>query len=159
VSEMAPRDRHSSAAVADWQTYGPEQPGSPESVLYFNLAADAAGLTRALLVDPAGRQGVGLRFNRRQLPCFALWKSQQALDDGYVTGLEPAINFPNVKSFERAEGRVARMQPGETRLFEIDIEVFESAAALDRARQEIDSLQRTVEPHVFDQPQPRWSPG
>jgi hypothetical protein len=37
-------------------------------------------------------RGVALRFNRQDLPCFTVWKNTGALEDGYVTGLEPATN-------------------------------------------------------------------
>ena len=64
---------------------------------------------------------MSLAFNHRQLPYFTLWKSQRLPGDGYVTGLEPGINFPNVKSFERQQGRVARLEPGESRQFEFEL--------------------------------------
>ena len=51
---------------------------------------------------------IALRFNRQELPCFTVWKNTAALEDGYVTGLEPATNFPNFKTFERQQGRVVR---------------------------------------------------
>ena len=62
---------------------------------------------------------MSVKFNKRQLPCFTLWKNRQAAADGYVTGLEPATNFPNRKSFEKEQGRVAVLAPGETRRFEV----------------------------------------
>jgi hypothetical protein len=45
--------------------------------------------------------GLILRWNRRELPCFTLWRNSAAVEDGYVTGLEPGTNFPNFKGFER----------------------------------------------------------
>ena len=42
-----------------------------------------------------------------------VWKNRQTVDDGYVTGFEPSINFPNPRSFEKAQGRVAELAPGE----------------------------------------------
>ena len=116
---MAPRDAEGVGNLAQWDTYGPETPGSHEAVFFFDLAADAAGQTRALLHDAASEQGVSLKFNKNQLPCFSLWKNRQAAADGYVTGLEPAINFPNRKSFEKEKGRVAILAPGESRTFEV----------------------------------------
>ena len=57
------------------------------------------GRTLATLYNAAADRGLTLRFNRNELPCFTLWKNTAALEDGYVTGLEPATNYPNFKTF------------------------------------------------------------
>jgi galactose mutarotase-like enzyme len=126
--------------------------------MYMELAADAEGNTVVLLIDPSGERGVSLRFNRKQFPYFALWKNPISYSDGYCTGLEPCINFPNVKSFEQSRGRVAKVAPGETRRFEIEMEVHTEAASLLAVKNEIAALQETVEPQVCKQPRPEWSP-
>ena len=51
---------------------------------------------------------MSIKFNKRQLPCFTLWKNRQAAVDGYVTGLEPATNYPNPKPFEKEKGPRSR---------------------------------------------------
>ncbi len=89
---------------------------------------------------PAGDRGVSLKFNTNQLPCFTLWKNRQAECDGYVTGLEPGINFPNVKSFERRMGRVAVLAPGESRTYHVAIEAHGDAAAVKAAAAAVQSL-------------------
>lgn len=158
VKTLVPRDQHSANDVPTWQTYGPELPGAREVVLYFDLAADADGHTSALLAGADGSQGVSLHFNRRQLPTFTLWKNHQPAADGYATGLEPGINFPNAKSFEKAQGRVATLSPGETRVFEIGMEIHADRAGVERAQQAIADLQRETAPRVLTQPQRGWSP-
>ena len=62
-------------------------------------------------VGGARRRGTGIAPTR-PLPCFTVWKNTAAVEDGYVTGLEPAINFPNFKSFERQQGRVKVLPAG-----------------------------------------------
>ncbi|MGA2621292.1 MAG: aldose 1-epimerase family protein [Thermoguttaceae bacterium] len=158
VRTMAPRDTAAAADFPAWDTYGPESPGLAEAVFYFDLAGDAAGRTRALLVNAAGTQGVSLVFNKRQLPCFSLWKNRQAVCDGYVTGLEPATNFPNVRSFEKRMGRVAALGPGQSRSFDLVIEAHGDSAAVHSAQAVIDALQAAVAPQCCPQPQPNWSP-
>jgi hypothetical protein len=159
VAKVAPRDQVAVGNLPDWDTYGPETPGSAEAVFFFDLAADRDGRTQALLRNAAGSQGVSLKFNRNQLPCFTLWKNRQAEADGYVTGLEPAINFPNVKSFEKAKGRVAVLAPGESRQFEVAIEVHADAAAVQATEQAIAKIQQGTTPEVLKQPNPDWSAG
>jgi hypothetical protein len=157
VAKVAPRDQVAVGNLAEWDTYGPETPGSAEAVFFIDLAAQRDGHTQALLRNAAASQGVSLKFNRNQLPCFTLWKNRQAEADGYVTGLEPAINFPNVKSFEKQQGRVAVLQPGEARQFEIAIEVHANTAAVRAAAEAVAKIQQSCTPEVLDRPDPEWS--
>ena len=159
VKKLAPRDAAAVGNLAQWDTYGVETPGSAEAVFFFDLAADAAGRTQAVLRNSAGNQGVSLRFNKSQLPCFTLWKNRQAAADGYVTGLEPAINFPNVKSFEKEKGRVAVLAPGESRTFELSMEVHPDASSVAAAEQAVAKLQGDVTPEILQEPDPEWSRG
>jgi hypothetical protein len=156
AARIAPRDDVAVGNLADWDLYGPETPGSLEAVFFAELQADAAGDTQALLHGAAGDQGVSLRFNRRQFPCFTLWKNRQAAADGYVTGLEPGINFPNPKSFERERGRVAVLPPGASRSFEIEMEVYADRAGVSAAEKAIDAL-RQSKTEILDRPDPEWS--
>ena len=158
VRKAAPRDQVAMGNVAEWDTYGPESPGLGEAVFFFDLAAAADGQTQALLRNAAGSQGVSLKFNKNQLPCFTLWKNRQAAADGYVSGLEPATNFPNVRSFEKDKGRVIVLAPGESRTFELTLEAHGDAAAVAAAAQTVAQLQQGVVPQVLGQPDPQWSP-
>ena len=159
VAKMAPRDAEAVGNLTEWDTYGPETPGSAEAVFFFDLAADADGGTQTLLHNAAGTEGVSLKFNKNQLPCFTLWKSRQAAIDGYVTGLEPAINFPNTKSFEKAKGRVVTLGPSESRRIEFTIEGHADAASVSAAVQAVAKLQAGVTPEILDRPNPEWSAG
>ena len=158
VNKMAPRDAAAVGNLAEWDTYGPETPGSAEAVFFFDLAGNAEGQTRVVLRNAAGNRGVSLRFSTRQLPCFTLWKNRQAAIDGYVTGLEPAINFPNVRSFEKEKGRVAVLAPGGSRTFELTMEVHADAAGVAAAEQAVAQLQQGVTPEIGQQPDPDWAP-
>jgi len=158
IRKMAPRDAEGVGNLAEWDTYGPETPGSQEAVFFFDLAADASGKTRALLHDASSERGVSLKFNKNQLPCFTLWKNRQAAADGYVTGLEPSINFPNRKSFEKEKGRVAVLAPGESRTFEVQIEVHPDASSVAEAERAMETIQGGVKPQILPQPDPDWSP-
>jgi len=157
VAKLAPRDEAAAADVPTWDTYGPESAGAPEAVFFCELCGDAQGRTRALLRNAGGNQGVSLKFSKKQLPYFTLWKNRQAAADGYVTGLEPGINFPNRKSFEKQQGRVTVLGPGESRKFEVTLEVHADAAAVTAAEQAVAKLQQGVKPKVLKEPDPEWS--
>ncbi|NQU25402.1 MAG: aldose 1-epimerase family protein [Candidatus Nealsonbacteria bacterium] len=159
VSKVAPRDEVAVGNVAEWDTYGPETPGAAEAVFFFELASGYDGRTQTLLHNAAGDRGVSLKFDRNELPYFTLWKNRQAAVDGYVTGMEPAINFPNAKSFEKQQGRVATLRPGETRRFELSIEAHGDAASVEAAEAAVTKIQQSSTPEVLDRPNPDWSGG
>ena len=159
AARIAPRDAMAVGNVAEWDTYGPETPGVPEAVFFCTLRADAEGRTQTLLRNAAGTQGVSLKFNTRQLPCFALWKNRLAAADGYVTGLEPAVNFPNAKSFEKQQGRVIVLSPGESRTFEVTLEAHADAPSVAAAEAAVAKLQQGAAADVLKKPEPAWSKG
>ncbi|MBL8827396.1 MAG: aldose 1-epimerase family protein [Planctomycetaceae bacterium] len=156
VKKLVPRTPHAASLVKSWNEYPAPQPGVPEVVYFMELAHDAQGRTRALLEGAHGERGLSVLYRREQLPYFALWKAPQALEDGYVTGLEPTINWPNPRSFEKEHGRVATIAPGTTRRFEVDLEVHDTPAAVAQARRDVDALAKGITPQIFDQPQPDW---
>jgi galactose mutarotase-like enzyme len=157
--KVAPRDEVAVGNLAQWDTYGQETVNSTEAVFFFELAAAADGSTQTLLRNAAGDRGVSLKFNKKQLPCFTLWKNRQTEADGYVTGLEPATNFPNVKSFEKEKGRVAVLAAGQSREFEITLEVHPDAQSVAAAAGAVEKISRGGNPKVFDRPNPEWSAG
>ncbi len=157
VRKLAPRDVVAKGDLQEWDTYGPPTPGLAEVAHFFELCADGDGNTEAVLHNEAGSQGVALRHNTKQLPYFVLWKNTQAEQDGYVTGLEPAINFPNRKSFEKQHGRVAVLKPGERRTFELTLEALPDATAVKAATARVTEFQRGVAPEILGRPDPQWS--
>jgi len=157
VKRLAPRDAVAVADQPTWDLYGPETPRSAEVCFFMELAGDADGNTQVLLQDAAAAQGASLKFNVRQLPCFTIWKNREAACDGYVTGLEPAPTFPNVKSFEKQMGRVVALAPGRSRSFSITLEPLAEAAGVQAAAAAIAQLQRSAPAEILAQPDPKWS--
>ena len=157
MKKLAPRDAVAAADLPTWNVYGPETPGSAEVCFFIDPACDADGNTQALLHNPAATQGVSLKFNTRQLPCFTIWKNREAASDGYVTGLEPATNYPNIKSFEKQMGRVVELGPGQSRSFAIELEALADAAGVQAAAAAIARLQQGAPAEILAQPDPRWS--
>ena len=123
------------------------------------LASDADERSVVLLRNSAGDKGCSLRFHRRQLPCFTLWKNTQAQADGYVTGLEPGTSLPNLKTFEREQGRVIDLAPGESYQAEIELAVHDSAEAVAQVEQAIAAIQGDTTATVHRQPVAKFSPG
>lgn len=157
--EVAPNSARAAEGIDHYETYEPPTSGYAEQVYYFSLAADRNSRTAVLLRNGAGDRGISLHYDTRELPHFTLWKSTQAETDGYVTGLEPATNFPNLKSFEREQGRVVKLPPGGKSVHRLEIAVHSLAESVRTVEQEIAALQQGRPPKVHRQPRPGWSPG
>jgi galactose mutarotase-like enzyme len=153
---VVPRDARAAEGIATWNTYPNEQAAFSEQVYFFELAADGEGQTHVLLKNSHGTQGVSLRYSTRQLPCFTLWKNTQMAADGYVTGLEPATNYPNPRSFEGEQGRFVKLAPGETARFAVELQVHGDAQAVSAAEQQVAGLQ-AGKPKVHSAPARPWT--
>lgn len=158
VREVAPRDRRAAEGIDGWQTYGPPQTGFAEQVYLVEPAADENGETLVLLRNAAGDRGLSMRWSVDRLPCFSLWKNLQAAADGYVTGLEPATNFPNFKTFERQRQRVVSLAPGEQYATKLEIAAHATKDEVREIEQRIAAIGNKDHPTVHRSPQPRFSP-
>jgi hypothetical protein len=156
VAKLVPRNEHAAGDIDHWSDYAAEQPGFAEQVYFMELEADDQGDTQVLLKNAHATEGVSLRFNTGQLPCFTQWKNTPALVDGYVTGLEPGTNFPNPRSFESEQGRVVELAPGASQPFDLALAWHRNEEQVAAAGQEVSALGKKVEPQVFDAPQPKW---
>lgn len=156
--DVAPRDARAVEDMATWDTYRGPTTGYVEQCYFFDLAARPSGDTVVLLKSGQGEKGVSLRFNKQQLPCFTQWKNTSSEADGYVTGLEPATNYPNLKTVERKHGRVVVLQPGQTYTTRMEIHIHTTAEQLAKVEEEIREIQGTQPKRVHQTPQKRFSP-
>ncbi|MFG0294570.1 MAG: aldose 1-epimerase family protein [Maioricimonas sp. JB045] len=152
IKEACPRDARAAEGIDEFGRYLPPTPGYAEQAYFFDLLADDRGESLALLHNAAGDRGFSVRFDRQQLPCFTLWKCTQAEEDGYVTGLEPGINYPNFKADERRLGRVPRLAPGDTYRTSLSFEIHDSAESVSAVAGRIRDLQASAEPTIHREP-------
>ena len=158
MGELAPRDARAAEGVSHYETYPAPETGFAEQAYYMQLLTDATGHTEALLKNASGNLGLSVRLATSQLPCFTLWKNPQAEQEGYVTGLEPGTNFPNLKSYERQQGRVVQLAPGESCRSELTFAVHLDATAVKTAQTRIAQLQEQQSPRIHPQPRPGFAP-
>lgn len=156
VKTVVPRNARAAEGIANWDSYPAAQSGYEEQVYFFELLAAADGQTRTLLKNAHGTRGVSLIFNKQQLPWFTLWKDTASSSDGYVTGLEPGTNFPNPRSYEGRQGRVAKIPGGGKIVYDMRIDFHGSAPQIAAAEKAIAALQGDVKPQIFDRPQEGW---
>ena len=148
VRAMCPRDARAAEGLATFDKYEAPDVRYAEQAYLFQLAANANQQTQTMLVNAAGDLGFGLKFSVAELPCFTVWKNTAAEADGYVTGLEPGTNFPNLRSFERSKGRVISLAPGQTRRQTLELAIHPDRPAVEAATAEINALQRSVAPAI-----------
>jgi hypothetical protein len=158
LREMAPRDSRAAEGIDTHEAYSGPTTGFAEQAYYYDPLCDASGRTLAMLCNSSSDKGFILRWNRNELPCFTLWRNSAAVEDGYVTGLEPATNFPNFKSFERQQGRVRILPPGGKWQCALSIEVFDTSADVAKVLTEIVALQVHAKAVIHPKPQGRFSP-
>lgn len=157
VREVAPISARAAEGIDTLETYAGPTPGFVEQVYCYELIADGAGRTLAMLTNHAQDKGLVLRFGTGELPCFTVWKNTGALEDGFVTGLEPATNFPNFRTFERQRGRVPLLPPGGHWEATWSIEILDSKQAIVDALAEIVQLQSHAKAVVHRRPHPKFS--
>jgi hypothetical protein len=143
--------------VETWNIIPPPRPGSSEQVYGLDLAADDAGNTRLLVDGLTNDEAIGLRFNKRTLPCFTVWRNTPAEADGYVLGIEPGTNYPNPRTFEQQHGRVVTLEPGQKWSGAVTVSWLADATAIADEIKAIAAIQGDRQPKLSSQPRADWS--
>lgn len=157
IREMSPMTGRAAEGIDTHETYGPPTPGFAEQVYGYQLIGDARGMTLAMLTNAASDKAVCVRFSTRELPCFTVWKNTMALEEGYVTGLEPATNYPNFRGFERQQGRVRVLPPAGSWESRWTLEVADTREAVLQLQKEVATLQAQARATIHRTPQSRFS--
>ncbi len=140
--ELTPYHERSAEGLDTYDVYEPPTPGFVEQVYLFSPAArsgDTASL--AAITNPQQSGAAVMRFDIRQLPHVAQWKSTGGASDGYVTGLEPGTSFPNPRSVEREAGRVVTLAVGASYDVTLMHEVAVGGEAVDAVAAEVAEIQ------------------
>jgi len=141
IREVWPINARAAEGLNTLETYAGPVAGFAEQVYCCDLLPDSTGKTLAMLYNKAVDRALVLRMNHQELPCFTVWKNTAALEDGYVTGLEPALNYPNFKTVEREQGRVKVLPPGGKWQCVWSIEVLDTHDGIGAVQKEIATLQ------------------
>jgi hypothetical protein len=141
ADKIEPMNAHAAKSIQTASVYGPPTAGFVEQVYLAYPKSDSSGLSHALIKNRASDRGVSMTWKTSQLPFFTLWKNTTAESDGYVTGLEPGTGFPFNRNIERRFGRVPKLRPGESRLFELDFVLHEGTKAVSEFEAAIAKLQ------------------
>ena len=107
----APLDDHSAAG---------------EEVAFIDIETDESGFCTCGLENPKIGLSLNLRFIKKQLPCLTNWLHFGKGE--YVVGLEPGTNPPVGQSHARQQNELILLAPGETRKYELEIQVLNKKA-------------------------------
>ena len=141
IRRVTPFNARAAEDVATYAQYAGPVRGFIEQVYNLHPFADADGRSVVMLSNAARDRAVSMGFGVAELPYVTLWKNLTALEEGYVTGLEPGTGFPYPRRLEREAGRVPTLKPAETRHFAIDFGVHTTAAAVAAVEAQIQRIQ------------------
>lgn len=157
--DIVPRDAKSGSLGTNWNRYDGPTPGFAEDGFFFNPLANADGWATALLANRQRDAGLAVRFHTATLPWFTVWKNTMAAEEGYVTGIEPGVNLPNLRGYERDHGRLPMIEPGQSYQCDLELVVEDTAAGVQALEAEVSRCQGTTPQTFHPLPQPGWSPG
>ncbi len=152
IRRVAPCNSTAAEGIDGFDIFGLPQSGFVEQVYFMELLADSRGRTKAMLVSKDETEAVSVSFSVKELPCFTLWKNTAALEDGYVTGLEPGTSFPNPKPFERQWNRVRKLRSGEKYHSEVVLSAHLGKDEVQKVYSEIEKIRGKTEPVVLKEP-------
>ena len=101
-----------------------EHNGNGESVAFIDIAPGPSGICECAVYNHNIPLKVKLRFRKEQLPWLTNW--QHWGKNEYVAALEPGTHPPIGQSAARKNHTLLFIQPGETRVYEIEMEVFQN---------------------------------
>jgi len=153
VSQVTPMNAHAAQSVNDWARYAGPTPAFIEQVYCLRPLADANGQTLIALHNKAADRAVSMAYSVKELPYLTQWKNTAAEAEGYVTGLEPGVNFPNPRRIERKLGRVPKIAAGATYTATIDYTIHTDAASVKAVAEKIAKLQGDKVPQIDAEPE------
>jgi hypothetical protein len=152
--QVTPINDHAASDLDNYNVYRGPTPGFAEQVYCLQLWGDTNNQTKVMLQNAAGDKAVSMAFSTEQMPYFTLWKNPVALEDGYVTGLEPGTGFPRNRSIERKFGRVPELAPHQYRSFAIDFAVHIGSEQVTAIAKEIRRIQADRKTQINAEPLP-----
>jgi hypothetical protein len=103
--------------------------GTGEESAVIDPTPDSTGLCTCGIYNSAIGIAALLRFHKQQLPWLTNWQHWGRKE--YVTGLEPGTNAPIGQAAAREKGELIQLTPGETRTYDLEIEILNQQEPID----------------------------
>lgn len=155
VERVTPFNDRAARAVATYNVYAGPTAGFIEQVYLMRPLADKDGRTTILLHNRAADRGASLSYAIKELPYLTLWKNTGAVNDGYVTGVEPGTNYPNHRAIERKLGRVPKLAAEASHAMALEFGVHLGKDEVQKVADRIKAIQGASKPVIDEQPAKR----
>ncbi len=152
VERVAAFNDRAAEGLDSFDLYSGPQNGFVEQVYCLFPVAGSDGQVEIMLQNAAADRGVSMKFPVQQLPYVTLWKNLAAVQNGYVTGMEPGTGFPYTRRLEREAGRVPKLAGGETRRFSVEATIHPDSADVRAVRERIQKTQGDIKPLIETAP-------
>lgn len=152
VKKIMPMNETAIAGLDTYADYDAPTPGYTEQVFLTELFADEDNMTTVCLCSQDRTRGASISYNVEQLPFFTLWKNTTAVEDGYVTGLEPGTAYPFNRKVERAHGRIPKLKPGDSRDFSLTFGLHLGKDEVHRVMAQIGTIKGDRQTEVIQTP-------
>lgn len=106
-----------------WNQTQEPQDNLPEQVFFHEVNPDSRGLVTVGIRNPAISLGLAITYRKEQLPRLTQWKSMASGD--YVVGLEPCNCHVNGQIWERENGTLEMIEPGQKKCVDLIFQVKE----------------------------------
>ena len=120
--DIAPRDADAAAGINDYWTIGEPEIGYLEQCF---IHTGGQGSDFAMLHNPRLGLAAVVNVDSKQLPIFNQWKCMRTGD--YALGLEPSASGFLGRTAAKERGWVRYLEGGETRRFDIRIDILDDA--------------------------------
>jgi len=130
-TKVKARDKTAEKGIEEYNIFQQPTHNYQEQVFYHDIDSDEEGMTYACLFnEKLSTSGIGayVRFNKNQLNYFSEWK--QMGEGDYVVGLEPSTWYPEGRAKAHKRGELKYIEPGELKIFELEIGVIEARTDL-----------------------------
>ncbi|MBZ0301074.1 MAG: aldose 1-epimerase family protein [Anaerolineae bacterium] len=139
--QVYPIDAHARTLLDTWAEYHGATPKIREAVFLHHLKAMHEKTEVLLYRDDFG---LAMRWPTDELPYLTQWKNtRQGI---YVCGVEPGNCVPEGQNKARQRGRLVMLEPGESRVFQIQLDVLPDAEAVQASRDQIARIQQEGSP-------------
>jgi hypothetical protein len=113
------------------------QRGWVQQTFAHTMASRTDGIVPVGLINPALEIGLYVRYRRAQLPHYIEWRMMG--EGQYAVGIEPCTNGFG-REAARKRGELIMLQPGERRMYTLEIGVLDGATAIAAFRREVEGL-------------------
>ncbi|HWE01014.1 MAG TPA: aldose 1-epimerase family protein [Tepidisphaeraceae bacterium] len=148
TERVTPLNANAAKGIGSYTEYRGPELGFVEQVYCLTPLADRDGTAIALIRNRGKDRAVSVSYSTAELPKLTLWKNTNAVEEGYVTGIEPGTGFPYNRRIERKAGRVPKLAAGASRSFSIKIQVHAGASDVKAAADRVAAVQGTHVPVV-----------